>query len=238
MWWCAVLLGWLLLTPLTVQAAAVSLGWTAGQPTGTPVDHYQLQRCTAPAAQASCVPSVDLAGGRTPPTVTTFTDPSVAPGSTYCWTVFAVGAKDDRKQVLPGADGTRHVCAAVTYTLPPPGPTTVQPLPVGLRLTWPPPVFAGSDATPSMLTRYDVWRSVQPATQWLTVGAVGPTLTTWDDPAATPDLAPGVCYEIRAVYHPIASVGNKIVCTPTAAPVPPGALPAPSNFTKRTDPGN
>jgi hypothetical protein len=225
-----VLLGWLLLSPLAAHAASASFAWTAGPPGGIPLAHYQMQRCSVPGGKSSCAPSVDLASGVVPKTQTTFVDATVAGGTAYCWTVLAVGTDQSRAQVKPGADGKPYVCATVPFTLPPPGPTTTQPLPVGLRLTWPPPVYAGSDATPDMLTRYDIWRRTDPGTSWATVGTAPATRTTFDDPAATTDLAPGVCYEVRAVYHPISSVGNGLVCVATTSSQAPLVPAAPTNL--------
>ncbi len=220
----------LLASAVSTHAASVLLQWDAGTGPGLPTAGYQMQRCLVPTGQTSCPPTVDLPSGAVLAPVTTFTDTTVTPGSVYCWTVWGVGTDGSRVQVLPGADGKRFVCKTVTQTLPPPGPTTLQPLEVGLRVTWLPPTFTGTDATPSMLTRYDIWRRADPGSNWLTVGTVGPTITTWDDVAATTALAPGFCYEIRAVYNPIASVGNGMVCAKAGPPPAPTGPPAPINL--------
>jgi hypothetical protein len=219
-----------LLVASFAHAGPVKMQWNAGTGPGLPVQNYQMQRCTPPTGQTTCAPSVDVPNGTTLPTVTLWTDTTGTPGTTYCWTVFAVAEDGSRKQVTPGADGKPYVCTATPWQLPPAGPTTVQPLPVGLRLTWLPPTYTGTDATAAMLTRYDVWRRPNPGTAWTSVGSVGPTILTWDDLAATTDLAPGFCYEIRAVYNPIASVGNGMVCATATPPAPPTVPPAPTNL--------
>lgn len=218
----------LLFAPLAYAANPVVILWDAPTTSTLPVTGFQVQRCLVPVGQSTCVPTADLPLGATSSTTTMVTDATGTVGSTYCYTVFSLGmdVNGTPKRAGPGktSGGFEYVCKLLNYVLPPPGPTAIEVVGTGLRVTWKTPLFAGTDATPAMLTRYDIWRTVSPGSAWINMASVPATELSWTDP--TP-LKPGDCYEVRAVYPPIASIGNGIVCA--LAPVVP-TLASPANL--------
>jgi hypothetical protein len=97
--WCALLL--LVLAPLTVSAETVVLAWDppapppstlAGVPAPVPVVAYHVFRSESP--------SVALTSPIATVTEATYTDPTVAPGHTYYYTVTSVGPDPEKLESI------------------------------------------------------------------------------------------------------------------------------------------
>jgi hypothetical protein len=110
--------------PAHAQAASVSIAWTYNVTPPLKQTGFQVLRCQMTAGAPSCIPSADLPGGSTPPTVLTFTDTTVVEGNGYCWTAVALGP-GGRSDPATTTAGTSYICKTVL----PPRP----PAPTGLR---------------------------------------------------------------------------------------------------------
>jgi hypothetical protein len=219
----ALLCGMLLGAVSLAHAASMPLAWDASSnPKG-----FVVLRCTIPASGTMCTPDTDL-GPPIDGIYRSFVD-TTASGN-QCWAVKSVDASGNRSAPGTAVDGkTPYVCKQQTpagTVLPPAGPITLQPAGSALRVLWTPPTFDATTVPLSALTGYEVWRRAEPQTPttgWVRLVAVGPTVTTWDDPSP---FVGGNCYQIRATYGTLGFKEGGTTCT-TFTPPP---LQAPTNL--------
>jgi fibronectin type 3 domain-containing protein len=136
----------------------------------------------------------------TPPLTTTYTDTSLAPGTTYTYRMQATGET--------GASGWSNEATAVTVAASPAAPThltATAPSPSQVDLTW----TSHSDNE----TAFAIWRATGDGA-FVRVGVVAPHTTRFSDTGLTPNTT--YTYEVRATNN----IGASAWSNPATAATP------------------
>jgi fibronectin type 3 domain-containing protein len=185
-----------LLAPPTPGEGSVTLTWTPLGSGGSPITGYTIYRGASSGAETELT---------TVGPVTTYTDTTVASGTTYVYYVTARNAV--------GEGGPSNERPAITL----PGTPTLDSAVAGqanVVLSWSPPASNGD----APITDYNVYRSAGGGPE--TMFPVGSALTTYDDTSAVT----GTTYSYRVAAVNATGAGaksNQLTATPSTVPSAP-----------------